>query len=86
MVGVWTRPKMACIRGNNGQELSNFATITDCVELCEQVTSFECLSVDFNPVGKKCHLSGKVKFTAGDDYTAPCYIEPEEWLYSERRD
>ena len=71
----------ACIKGHNNKAAST-PSIEDCIELCQDEKSFQCVSIDYNPTGKNCQLSTLNMDSAGSYYTAPCHFPG--WLYAEQ--
>ncbi len=61
------------------------ATIGDCAELCEEATGLRCLSIDYNANTQTCIMSNANSLSVGQDFTAPCFVEEEDWDYMERR-
>ena len=72
----------ACIKGHNNKAAST-PSIEDCIKLCQDEKTFQCVSVDYYPAGKSCQLSTMNKDSAGSCYTAPCYYSG--WLYAEQK-
>jgi len=76
----WTGEQNGCIVDRNDKVEAAFS-LDVCKELCKDEKSFKCVSVDYNPSRKTCHLSRWNSYSATSHFSTPCYLSG--WKYVE---
>ncbi len=84
----WLPAVTACIAGANTLRFAG-KTIEECMELCENETSFTCLSIEYYMGATRdfCTVSSESKDTVDiSKYKQPCYDSLTEIIYIQRSD
>ncbi len=70
--------------GSNEKELADVDLPENCRQMCKAETEFVCTSIEYSIKTLKCILSSSNRATQPETVTDPCFVDPSDWLYSER--
>ena len=80
---VWKDKVGACIPGRDTRRSQGWSgsSLANCKKTCEDETSFNCRSIDYESNQKLCHWTEDNKASAGRDYQERCHLP--YYIYSE---
>ncbi|CAH1785638.1 unnamed protein product [Owenia fusiformis] len=76
---VWAHIENTCIKSENVKIFTS-SNVFDCMQACEDETTFTCRSIDYHSGAKECHLA--IRHSGNWQLSSPCYLAG--WQYAER--